>query len=312
MGVLFAGLLVQTATASETTAPEPVAANAPATKTVLLLHSYNPELSWTHAVNLAMLTVLNAAPWPVAIHSEYMDTKRKFDARHLEHLHALYAHKYAQKQIDVILTSDNHAFNFVLAYGDTLFPGVPVVFCGVNNFDPSQIPAGKAVTGVVETIDMAGTIAVAQNLHPKARRIIAVSDQTVTGQANRHLFEKAVAHLSDPLPVDIWDHISMADLKKRLAGLDGDQLVFWLHFTLDAAGKFYSFEESASLISAASKAPLYSFWDFLLGNGIVGGKLISGDAQGEVAAHMAMEILSGKRPADIPIRFNSPNRYMFD
>jgi two-component system, cell cycle sensor histidine kinase and response regulator CckA len=97
-----------------------------------------------------------------------------------------------------------------------------------------------------------------------------------------------------------------------LAGLDEDLLIFWLHFTLDAAGKYFTFEESASQISAASKAPLYSFWDFLLGFGIVGGKLISGQAQGEVAARMALEILSGKRPTDIPIRYSSPNRYMFD
>jgi PAS domain S-box-containing protein len=317
IGILLAGLLVHTASASETAAPETVTAKAAATnavaaKTVLLLHSYHPDLPWTHAINLAMLAVLNAGPWPVAIHSEYMDTKRKFDATHLENLRTLYAHKYAQKQIDVILTSDNHAFNFILAHGGALFPGVPVIFCGVNNFDPSQIPAGRAITGVVEAIDMAGTIAVARRLHPNTRRIFAVSDQTVTGQANRHLFEKALEHLTDPLPAEIWDRLSMADLKKRLAGLNEDQLVFWLHFTRDAAGDDFSFEESASLISADSKAPLYSFWDFLLGHGIVGGKLISGDAQGEVAARMAIEVLSGKRPADIPIRFNSPNRYMFD
>ncbi|MEJ2638434.1 MAG: PAS domain S-box protein, partial [Desulfosarcinaceae bacterium] len=321
-GILLAAHLIYAAAVSEAAVSDAAAvkvgtaeagaAKAEAPKTALLLHSYHPELPWTHAINQTMLSVLSAAPQTVTIYSEYMDTKRSFDPVYLELLRTLYAHKYARKQIDVILTSDNYAFNFILAHGDTLFPAVPVVFCGVNNFDPDQIPAGKAITGVVEVIDMAGTIAVARKLHPKARRIIAVSDQTVTGQANRQLFEKALAHLSDPLPVDIWDHVGMADLKKRLAGLDGNQLVFWLHFTLDAAGKFFSFEESASQISAASKAPLFSFWDFLLGHGIVGGKLISGDAQGEVAARMATEVLSGKRPTDIPIRFNSPNRYMFD
>jgi two-component system, cell cycle sensor histidine kinase and response regulator CckA len=312
MGVFLAGFLLPAAMAWEAAASQTAAVKAGAPKTVLLLHSYHPELPWTRAINQAMLAVLNGASWPVTIHSEYMDAKRNFDPTYLELLRALYAHKYAHTHFDAILTSDNHAFNFILARGDTLFPGVPVVFCGVNNFDPGQIPAGKSITGVVEAIDMTGTITVARKLHPKARRIIAVSDQTITGQANRLLFAKALSGLSDPLPADIWDHISMTELQKRLAGLDGNELVFWLHFTLDAAGKYFSFEESASQISAASKAPLYSFWDFLLGHGIVGGKLISGDAQGNVAARMAIEILSGKRPADIPIRFTSPNRYMFD
>ncbi len=284
----------------------------PAPKNVLILHAYHPELPWTKDIGMGMAAVLETAPVPLHIHSEYMDTKRIFDSTHLDNLYTLLAHKYAHTKLAVILTSDDHAYRFINTHGEALFPGVPVVFCGVNDFNPQEIRPSGGVTGVVEAIDMSATLTIAHSLHPEARRIIAISDQTMTGKANRILFEKALGRTHLALPAEIWDDISMTALKERLSGLGEDNLLFWLHFTLDAEGKLFSFEESASQISAASRAPLYSFWDFHLGHGIVGGKLINGRAQGDAAARMALKILAGEDPASIPIRFESPNRYMFD
>ncbi len=309
--VLFITLLAAGFVAAATPADNPPG-GADRPNTILLLHSYHPELPWTQAINDAVAAALTAAPHPIAILSEYMDAQRVFGAAQLLELRSIYAHTYRDKQIDLILTSDDHAFDFIHTHGEALFPGVPVIFCGVNHYDPQRIRPDSAITGVVEAIDIAGTIAVARRLHPAASRIVGISDQTVTGRANRQLFEKALARLPTPLPSEIWDNLSMADLKDRLSRLDDRHLLFWLHFTRDAVGNRYTFEESASQIAAVSRAPLYSFWDFLLGHGIVGGNLISGDAQGVTAAAMALEVLSGTSPATIPVHKSSPNRYMFD
>jgi hypothetical protein len=310
--IIFLGIFLAVQTFAADSAPTGAAPTRGAPKNVLILHSYHAELPWTRAIGEAMQAVFSADPMPIAIHTEFMDTKRIFEAAYLAHLFHLYTYKYAHKQIDIVLTSDDHAFNFITAHRETLFPEVPVVFCGVNNLDPSKIDPHATITGVVEAIDIKSNLALARRLHPKAKRIIAIGDQTVSGRANRQLFEKALSETPDPLSVEIWDRVSMADLKQRLAGLSDDTILFWLHFTYDAAGNFFSFEESAEQISAAGVAPLYSFWDFLLGHGIVGGNLISGQAQGEAAARRAVAILSGKPAASIPIGTRSPNRHMFD
>ena len=60
---------------------------------------------------------------------------------------------------------------------------------------------------------------------------------------------------------------------------------------------------------------MYGAWDFNLGLGIVGGKLISGFYQGESAGKMALRVLNGEDASSIPVvRFSAdrPNRYMFD
>ena len=61
--------------------------------------------------------------------------------------------------------------------------------------------------------------------------------------------------------------------------------------------------------------PIYGAWDFNLGYGMVGGKLISGFYQGVTAGRIALRVLRGEDPDAIPVvRFTAdrPNRYMFD
>ena len=50
----------------------------------------------------------------------------------------------------------------------------------------------------------------------------------------------------------------------------------------------------------------------MLGHGIVGGKLISGEAHGQTTARQLIQILKGRSADSIPIEWESPNRYMFD
>ena len=66
------------------------------------------------------------------------------------------------------------------------------------------------------------------------------------------------------------------------------------------------------MLSKASSVPLYGGWDFFLGHGIVGGKLISGAAQGTEVAQMALAILNGTDPAMIPVVSDVGSQYMFD
>jgi signal transduction histidine kinase len=50
-----------------------------------------------------------------------------------------------------------------------------------------------------------------------------------------------------------------------------------------------------------SKAPVYGLYDTLLGHGIVGGSLGSAESQGKHAGELAVRVLQGERPEDIPL-----------
>ena len=92
-------------------------------------------------------------------------------------------------------------------------------------------------------------------------------------------------------------------------------VVFYSFFSHDKTGRIFEYDQSAAAVAKASTAPVYGAWDFNLGYGMVGGKLISGFYQGVVAGEIALRVLRGENADTIPVvRFaaNRPNRYMFD
>ena len=85
-----------------------------------------------------------------------------------------------------------------------------------------------------------------------------------------------------------------------------------LTYEADVVGTNYSTAEIVEQISTASSAPVYGLYDTLLGHGIVGGRLQSAEAQGRLAGELAVRVLGGERPADIPIVGQDTIQMMFD
>ena len=68
-----------------------------------------------------------------------MDTKKIFGDLYSQRLYEVYRLKYNNYKFDLIITTDNNAFKFMLKYRDELFSGTPVIFCGVNYFREDRI-----------------------------------------------------------------------------------------------------------------------------------------------------------------------------
>ncbi len=279
---------------------------------ILVLHSYHKGLSWTDSLVRGIDEGFSGPGLTLNISHEFMDTKRLFTEDYLNQLDALYRLKFKNNDIDVVLSTDDHAFNFLRLHHDTFFPGKPIVFSGVNTFNKEMLEDYPTFTGVVEAFDIPSTLDIALRLHPKATRFVVINDQTLTGKSNIELFQKAMKTIARPMELLLLDNHTMAEVQDEVSRLDEKDIIVWLTFTADREGNYFSFRQSARMISGASKAPLYSFWDFHLGYGIVGGRLASGYFQGRKAAELALKILGGEPVGDIPVVTDSPNRYMFD
>ncbi len=278
---------------------------------VLVLHSYHQGLSWTDNITRAILDVLD--PEKVDLYFEYMDTKRFTDPNWGEALYQLYRIRYAQTRFDVILVSDNFAFNFMRTYGDRLFPGVPVVFCGINFFTSTMVQGHPNFTGVVEDVDFAGTLQVALRLQPELKHILVINDRTLTGQSVRAEFEQESAPFADRVHFEIYDDFTMAQLVQLLDTMPAeDTAILLVLLNQDSAGQVFTYEEAIDAIAPHARVPIYAVWDFYLGRGIVGGMLTNAYAQGEAAAKLVQRILDGEVVTSIPIEMTSPNRYVFD
>ncbi len=284
-------------------------------KTVLVLHSYYKGYRWTDDEGRGIDSVLLPELGASNLYIEYMDTKRFFGPGSVEQLPEVYRRKFLTRHFDAIVATDNNAFDFLRAYRDRLFPGTPVVFCGVNYFKEDDIRGHRLFTGVSEEADVKDTLDLALRLHPAAHRIYVVNEMTETGQTVHDEVVRLMPFYAPRVNFTFLEDYSMTDLVAALKALPPDSVVFYSFFSHDKTGRFFEYDQSATAIAGASRVPIYGAWDFNLGFGMVGGKLISGFYQGVAAGNIALRVLRGENPDQIPVvRFaaDRPNRYMFD
>ena len=282
-------------------------------KQILVLASYNPGMKWEDSIDSAIRLHFAINNPSAVISIEYMDTKRiDPNQTRLDALKSLYIKKYTGRHFDLIIVSNTDAFNFLLKNRDEIFPGTPVVFCGVVNFDDKMLDGKRGFTGVVEAYDVADTLALMLHLHPHTQHIAVVTDQTVTGQANRKVLERTISNFKGKVSFEFLDNLSSDELRQRVASLANNSLILLMTFNRDSTGKVLTYEDSSELIRDASPVPIYSVYDFYLGYGVVGGKMISGTTQGEQATDLALRVLQGEPAEKIPVVKTGPNQYMFD
>jgi signal transduction histidine kinase len=281
-------------------------------KRVLVLHSYYQGYKWTDDENRGIQSILKPLIGTNNLYIEYMDTKKIFGDLYSQRLYEVYKLKYKNFKFDAIIVTDNNAFDFIRKYRDDLFPGTPVVFCGVNYFEESYLTGQKLITGINEENDLKLCVEMMLKLHPKTKQIVFINEWTTTGQGVHKAFLKIIPHFQGIVQFSLLEDVTIEDLLDQLVPLPEDSLVFYTAFSRDKSGKLFDYDEIISLIAGRCKVPIYTTNEFNLGLGVVGGIVVHGYDQGEMAAKMAVRILHGEKPEDIPVMMTSPKRNIFD
>ncbi|MFO7818993.1 MAG: response regulator, partial [Halanaerobacter sp.] len=245
------------------------------------------------------------------LYVEYMDTKRFGYQEVEEELKQIYSKKYQNSPPDLIITSDDNALDFILAHRGDIFTDTPVVFCGVNNLDKDKLPK-EEITGITEKPNIKETIQLMSNIHDDLNKIVIINDDTPTGRANKIKLDKILPGFEDEINFEYWQDYSMLEVQQKVKELKKETAILLLSFNRDRLNQTFSYRETINRLAPYADSPIYSVWDFYLGEGIVGGKLISGRNQGKVAAKLGIDILKGDfKDISSSTEYN-PNKYMFD
>ena len=281
------------------------------TPNILILNAYHQGEDWSDNQIKGIRTKLSEA-YPFLVPSiEHLDTKRFPDPKHLLFLKQYLKSKYQGKHFDLIMTLDNSALNLMLNFGDELFPGVPIVFAGVNGYRPEMLEGHTNITGVAEVQDMVGTLGLALKVHPLTKTVLAVHDYTSSGIAVHSDMAAAADQFKNRVTVEYTPEGTVNDLIAQLKALPQDAVVMLLTYVTDKNGRTLTREESTRVITSASPVPVYAMHETRLGYGIVGGMLLEGIEHGKQAADQALRILAGESISRIPVE-NSRSRPVFD
>ncbi len=280
-------------------------------KNILYLNSYHHGYRWSDEILEGIRSVLKESDRNIGLQIEYMDTK-KYNYDHIKNsLFTLYREKFRGENFDLILVSDNNGFNFVSQYHEILFRKKPIVFCGINNYE-AIYDSPDNITGVAENFDLVSTLDLIRSLHPERKKMIVIGDESATGRGIRRQMEKTLSTYSFPFQVEFWVKLTLEETQKRVENLGDDTFLFFFPWYQTIKGKFYTAEEVMEAIYTHSPVPIYTTWEFLLGHGAVGGRMLSGRQHGRTAAEMALRILAGEEPQNIPVQTEATGKYEFD
>lgn len=281
---------------------------------ILILHSSESDFPRTMGQMAGMKEVLSASGERIQYNVEYLDTKRYHKPEFLSDiLVRVFDYKLRNRTFDLVLLSDDDALEFVLNYGDRWFPGVPIVFSGVSDFNLSRLSGTDNITGVSNAPSFKKTIKQALMFHPSTKELIFIGcPKNLPGKLARDGIVSVSPDFSAQVNFTFWDDLHVKDLISRVGALHDGQLAFIYGYACDESDRVLSPEEMGEFICGNSPVPVYSFWDYLLGEGIVGGNLVDSEKQGTLAGELAVRVLRGESPKTIPVVRVTENQDMFD
>ncbi|WP_020676080.1 ATP-binding protein [Geopsychrobacter electrodiphilus] len=265
---------------------------------ILILHSYHPGFPWTDETMKGMQKVLANSEDPIHLHVEYLDTKRQPDPEYFTHvLDSILHYKLKNKKFDLILVSDNEALNFVIEHKRDLFAATPIVFCGIEKILPELYQDGAIITGVVESPDYHELLNTIISLQPDTREVVVIGNRRdLSGRISSDMFKEAALSYTGTLTFTYWDDIPADELGIKIENLKSGQVIFINGQVIDSSGQLINANARNSILRNNSPVALYGGCDLCLGHGIIGGPLVSPFIQGQLAAKLAVEILSGNVP----------------
>ncbi len=281
---------------------------------VLLLHSYHKGYKWTDDISKAIEEKFLPHEH-IELTTLYMNTKSVVGPIYFDKLADLYKEQLSNRKFDLVIVSDNNAFEFAIKYHEYLFKELPVLFTGINNFDKALLDENfmtHYMSGVVEQVDLEKNFKLILNLQPKLKKLLIINDQSKTGYALKRDLRPILKKYSKKIEIEYIDNMNIKNLQNKVSKLDNNTAILFILPFKDKAGKFFTYKQSLKKIRKVSKVPIYGLWDFYLDYGVVGGLMTSATAQGDAVASMALKVLDGVKPYDIPILETSPNKYLFD
>ena len=270
-------------------------------KGVLALYWQGKDFPANVVLDKSIQAVLRSTPaGSIEYYAEYLeDTRFPGESQSLL-LRDFLRQKYAGRGIDVVIALSSAPLDFLLKYRNDLFPNTPIVFHTSNRAQLDE-QAEAGLTGVVVDSAYRNTLDLALKLHPAIERAMIITgtpgrDKKLEAEVRQELkeFEGRVAftYLTD---------LPLHDLIAQVKDAPARSIIFYIRYSQDDLGRTLDPYNVLTLITESAKVPVYTAAGSLLGRGSVGGYSANLEDCGNRAAEIALRIVNGARPQDIPV-----------
>ena len=284
-----------------------------AVRRVLIFNDFSPISSPGIAIlDQEIAAGLAISPYQVELYNENLEATLFPDNASQHRFREWYIRKYADRKPDLIITVGPASLKFMVESHEKSFPNTPVIFCGTTEEMLDQLKPDSHFTGVWGVAQPEMTLIAALHLQPDTKHVVVVGGIGAFDRSLEAETKESLRKYESQFEFTYLTNLDMPALLERLRRLPSKTIVYHTSIMEDAAGAhFIDASQSVPMVVDAANAPVFVADDVDIGKGTVGGDVVSWAADGKVAAAMAVRILDGVKPQQIPIVRNS-DVYMFD
>ena len=260
----------------------------------------------------AIAAGLASSPYQIELYNENLEATLFPDEASQHRFREWYIRKYADRKPDVIITVGPASLRFMIESHQRSFPNIPVIFCGTTEEMTDQLKPDSHFTGVWGVAQPEKTLIAALHLQPETKHVVVVGGTGAFDRSLEALTKESLRKYESQFAFTYLTDLDMPTLLERLRRLPSKTIVYHTSMMEDAAGThFIDAAQAVPMVANAANAPVFVMDDVDVGRGTVGGYVVSWAADGQIAAGMAVKILDGVNPEEIPVVRNN-NVYLFD
>lgn len=293
--------------------PQITRAQIKPTRRVLILDDLGITSSPGFAeINQAIYAGLQKSPYQIELYQENLDVTLFPEQHQRLEFRSRFIEKYRYRKPDVIIAAGSASFKFLIDSYAEFIRHTPVIFCGTSGQIPDRSNVPIHFTGVLGRLHPKETLLIALRMLPATRHLVVVGGVGRFDAGFEAAAKQAFQPYESELQVTYLTDLTMPALLERLKNLPKDTIVYHTALTQDAAGSlFIDSTQAVPMVAGASNAPVFVMDDVDFRAGAVGGDLVNWADDGRVAGDLAVRVLNGEKPDDIPIA-TSDGFYMFD
>ena len=281
-------------------------------RSILVLDQSEARGPFYYQVFSGLRSVLTAnVQTHTTLYSENLDLSRFDGPAYEEGLRRHLKEKYRDRPIGVVVAVGAAALELVLRWREELWPGIPVVFELVDETDFARLRLPLDVTGSIVGLPLTDLIRAARAVVPDLDSLVFVGapwDRQILFRNWKDEIPTAAAELNVTEIVGL----TMAETRKRVETLPARSAILYSAMYSDGEGNFYPPATALKLIADKANRPIIVAAETFLEPGGVGGFVLVPGVIGADAATLALRILNGESPSNIPTKMTDAIRPIFN
>lgn len=258
---------------------------------VLYVNSYALGYYWTDSLICGIQKSFSSRP-DIRLYTEFLDGKR-FGQTHFDQLYTLYKEKYRTIRFDAVIATDNDALDFMMMYGDSLAPGIPRIFGGINNPGDYSFK-DREFYGILDAVDLKEEIDLIIRVIPDCKKIYFITDKSTTSLSNLSIVKQIQPLYVSHLKFEYIHNYALDSLMQAVSEFEKGNAIALINYYQDDQGNPVNVEAVHREIARRSAVPIFTDNESLLGKGLAGGIINNGAAHGREIAELTLNFIDNK------------------